>query len=96
MTQTRRKSLLESLTNIAVGYAVALATQMIVFPIMGIHVRPSQNVRIGLVFTAVSLARSYWLRRFFNRLDGRGLTTSRRGGRVGVLLDGRVAANEQR
>ena len=72
MTQTRRKSLMESVANIAVGYGIALATQMIVFPAMGIEVRVSQNVRIGLIFTAVSLGRSYGLRRLFNWWERKG------------------------
>ena len=70
MTQSRRQSFAESCANIAVGYLIALATQMVVFPAMGIEVRVSQNIRIGLVFTAVSLARSYLLRRWFDRRDG--------------------------
>jgi len=35
MKQSRFMSLLESTANIAVGYALALATQMIVFPLFG-------------------------------------------------------------
>lgn len=59
-------SLIESCANVAVGYLVALAAQLIVFPLLGIAVSLSQNVLIGAIFTAVSLARSYALRRFFN------------------------------
>jgi hypothetical protein len=53
--------------NVAVGYLVALATQLIVFPLLGIPVRLSQNIAIGAIFTVVSLVRSYCLRRMFNR-----------------------------
>ncbi len=67
MTQSRRHSAIESITNVAVGYFVALATQLIVFPLLGVPVRLSQNIAIGVIFTAVSLARSYCLRRIFNR-----------------------------
>ncbi len=64
--QSRLQSLLESFANIAIGYLVALAAQLIVFPLMGIAVRMDQNLAIGAIFTVVSLARSYALRRFFN------------------------------
>ncbi len=64
--QSRLQSLLESFANIAIGYLVALAAQLIVFPLMDIPVRLDQNLVIGAIFTGVSLARSYALRRFFN------------------------------
>jgi hypothetical protein len=66
MSQSRRMSLVESLTNIAVGYLVALAAQIVIFPILGVQASLSQNLMIGVLFTFVSLARSYALRRFFN------------------------------
>lgn len=64
--QTRLQSLLESCANVLIGYLVALGAQLVVFPLMGIPVSLSQNVVIGIIFTAVSLARSYALRRAFN------------------------------
>lgn len=67
--QTRRRSALESATNVAVGYLVALASQLALFPMFGIHVPIRSNVAIGAWFTVISLARSYVLRRAFNSLD---------------------------
>lgn len=66
MTQPRLHSLAESLANVAIGYGVALATQLAVFPLVGVEASMSQNVVIGAVFTVVSIARSYCLRRLFN------------------------------
>jgi len=65
MKQSRRMSLVESIANVVVGYGVALATQVVVFPWFGMTVTLRQNVQIGLIFTGVSLARSYLLRRAF-------------------------------
>lgn len=70
MRQSRAMSLLEAATNVTVGYGVALATQFAVFPVVGIEARTRQMLLVGLVFTAVSLARSYLLRRLFDRLLG--------------------------
>lgn len=67
MTQSRLESLIESLMNILIGYFVALASQLIIFPLMGIHVPLHTNLVIGLWFTAVSLVRSYVIRRWFNK-----------------------------
>lgn len=73
-TQSRRASFIESVTNTTVGYFVALATQFVVFPLLGIPVRLSQNIIIGLVFTVVSIVRSYCLRRAFNLIHAKGWT----------------------
>ncbi len=67
MSQTRLASLVESLTNVAIGYGVALLSQLAIFPHYGVHQTLADNVEIGLWFTAVSVARSYVLRRWFNR-----------------------------
>jgi hypothetical protein len=66
--QLKRHSFLESIINVAVGYGVALLSQILVFPIFGIHVSLKQNVYIGLIFTVISIVRSYFLRRIFNHL----------------------------
>lgn len=68
MSQGRRLSLIEAGTNVVVGYLLALATQLAVFPAVGVSVTLLDNLRISTAFVAVSLARSYLLRRIFNRL----------------------------
>lgn len=65
--QSRTNSCIESATNILIGYWCAVLTQLIVFPIMGIDVSLNKNLMIGLVFTLISLLRSYVIRRAFNR-----------------------------
>ncbi len=68
MKQTRRASMIEALLNVAIGFGVALATQLILFPIFGIHVRFLDDVLIGICFTAISIVRSYAVRRLFEAL----------------------------
>jgi hypothetical protein len=58
-------SLIEAVTNVAVGYVLAVATQIIVFPWFGLHASLGENLTLGGVFTAISLLRSYALRRLF-------------------------------
>ncbi len=67
MTQSRRMSLIEAVTNVAVGYVLAVATQIIVFPWFGLHPGLGENLTLGGIFTAISLIRSYALRRLFER-----------------------------
>lgn len=66
MSQSRSMSLVESCVNVAVGYGVAVAAQVAIFPMFGIRVSLTDNLLIGVAFTLVSLARSYALRRVFN------------------------------
>jgi hypothetical protein len=61
-------SLGEAGTNVVVGYGIAVATQLVVFPWFGLPARVSDALAIGLIFTAVSLARGYVLRRLFEAL----------------------------
>ena len=67
MPQSRRLSLLEAVTNVVVGYALAVLTQLIVFPWFGLTASLQDNLAIGAAFVGVSLVRSYALRRVFER-----------------------------
>lgn len=69
--QTRIQSAIEAVANVAVGYVVAILSQIAVFPLFGIHVPLSSNLAIGAWFTVISLVRSYILRRWFNGLKFR-------------------------
>lgn len=69
MSQTRIGSVIESLSNIAVGFSINWTANMIILPLFGFSTLTAEKAfDIGLVFTAISLARSYMLRRVFNRL----------------------------
>ena len=67
MMQTKYQSLIESLTNILIGYLTALLSQLLIFPLFNIYVTFQDNLLIGLYFTIISLIRSYLVRRYFNK-----------------------------
>ena len=67
MKQSRTMSLVESIANVIVGYGVAVVTQILIFPVFGLQTTLAQNLKMGAVFTIVSLGRSYALRRLFER-----------------------------
>jgi hypothetical protein len=69
--QSRVQSMIEAVANVFVGYVVAIISQILVFPMFGIHVPLSSNLAIGAWFTVISLIRSYVLRRWFNGLKFR-------------------------
>jgi hypothetical protein len=68
MKQSRLMSLVESVANVIVGYGVAVVTQILIFPMFGLHTTLGQNLAMGAVFTIVSLARSFLLRRLFEAI----------------------------
>lgn len=68
MKQSRTMSLVESLTNVAVGYGIAVITQIVVFPLFGLSTSLTENMAMGAIFTVVSIARSFTLRRLFEML----------------------------
>ena len=68
MKQSRLMSLVESVANVIFGYGVAVATQILIFPIFGLHTTLAQNLKMGLVFTVVSITRSDALRRLFEAI----------------------------
>lgn len=72
MTQSRLMSGVEAVANVSVGYGVAVGTQIVVFPWFGLQASLGDTLAIGAIFTLVSLARSYVLRRVFNGWTRRG------------------------
>ena len=72
MSQSRRMSFIEATTNVVVGYVLAILTQLAVFPLFGLEAALGEHLAIGMAFVGVSLARSYLLRRLFERLRGAG------------------------
>lgn len=68
MKQSRTMSLVETLTNVAVGYGIAVIAQILVFPLFGLLTTLGENMAMGAIFTLVSIARSYCLRRTFDGL----------------------------
>ena len=74
--QSRWISFIEAVTNIVVGYGLAVLTQIIVFPMFGLSMTLEQNLKIGIIFTSLSIARSFVLRRAFELIQVRAYVSS--------------------
>lgn len=68
MSQTRTGSIAEAFANILVGFTINYIANLLVFPLFGMHISPVNNFYMGLIYTVISLARSFILRRYFNGL----------------------------
>jgi len=66
MTQTKLGSLYEAVFNVLIGFAINFVANLYVLPLFGFNVTLTQNLAIGAIFTVISVARSYLIRRYFN------------------------------
>jgi hypothetical protein len=67
--QTKLGSFVEAWANIAIGFTINFFANMVILPLFGFaSLTPGKNFLIGVLYTFISLARSYVLRRWFNGL----------------------------
>jgi hypothetical protein len=66
MTQTKLGSLIEALFNVAIGFGINFTANMLIFPLFGFHITASANILMGVIYTGISIVRSYIIRRWFN------------------------------
>lgn len=66
MNQTRLGSLIEAVMNTAIGLVISIIANQLVFPRFGFHPTLGENIAISLIYTGISIARGYVLRRWFN------------------------------
>lgn len=64
--QSRTGAFVEAWTNVLVGYTINLVANLAVLPLFGFHVTVLDAAGIGIIFTVISVIRSYCLRRLFN------------------------------
>jgi len=67
--QSSRQSMVETLVGTAVGFGLSVAVwEFVVKPGWGLQTSFVENISITLLFTVVSIARGYVLRRIFNNM----------------------------
>ena len=64
--QTKRQSLIETLTNVGVGWFISFIANMLVLPLFGYNINLTDGVLISIIFTIISIVRGYVVRRWFN------------------------------
>jgi hypothetical protein len=66
--QSKKQSILETVTNVIAGLLISFVIQLIIYPILNIPVSINQNLIITFVFFVASFIRGYVIRRLFNKL----------------------------
>ena len=64
--QSKKQSAIESLTSTTIGIIIGIVLNLTILPIFGYPVSLSDSLWISVIFTAVSVIRSYAVRRIFN------------------------------
>ena len=64
--QSKRESMIESLTSTTIGIIIGIVLNLTILPIFGYPVSVVDSLWISVIFTIVSIVRSYVIRRFFN------------------------------
>ena len=65
--QNKTDSFIEACINTTLGFVIATGANIIIFPIVGITASTSQALLVGVLMTAISVARSYFIRRVANK-----------------------------
>ena len=66
--QKKFHSLVEAIFNTIFGFGISMIANIVVLPLFGFHPTIKDAFNIGLIFTVISIARSYVLRRIFNKI----------------------------
>lgn len=66
MNQSRTASLIEACVNVVIGLGINWIANMLILPLFGFNITGTQALNMGLIFTVISIARSYVIRRWFN------------------------------
>ena len=64
--QSKRESMIETLTNVCIGLLISFIANMLVLPLFGYDINLTDGVLISIIFTIISIVRGYMVRRWFN------------------------------
>ena len=66
MSQTKLGSFIEAWVNVLIGFTINYIANLLIFPLFNFHITLLENFYMGLIYTLISVVRSYCIRRWFN------------------------------
>lgn len=66
MRQTKLGSFYEACINVFIGFGINYCANLLILPIFGFHITLIENFFMGLLYTVISVIRSYIVRRWFD------------------------------
>lgn len=64
--QTKKQSLIETLTSVFAGWLIGVILNLTVLPLFDYNITIVDSLLVSLIFTVISVVRGYLIRRFFN------------------------------
>ena len=64
--QSKKDSLIESLTSTTIGWVIGVILNLTVLALFDYNITVTDSLLVPLIFTVVSVVRGYLIRRFFN------------------------------
>ena len=64
--QSKKDSLIESLTSTTIGWLIGVILNLTVLPLFDYNITVVDSLWVSLIFTVVSVIRGYLIRRYFN------------------------------
>ena len=64
--QSKKQSLIETLTSVFVGWLIGVILNLTVLPLFDYNITVVDSLWVSLIFTVISVVRGYLIRRFFN------------------------------
>ena len=64
--QTKRQSLIETLTSVFVGWLIGVILNLTILPLFDYNITVVDSLWVSLIFTVISVVRGYLIRRFFD------------------------------
>lgn len=69
--QSKKQSLIETITSVFVGWLIGVILNLTVLPLFDYNITVTDSLWVSLIFTIVSVIRGYLIRRTFNRMEKR-------------------------
>lgn len=66
MQQSRLGSFIEAWINVLIGFGINFIANLLILPMFGFNITLMDNLYIGILYTIISVVRSYAIRRWFN------------------------------
>ena len=66
MRQTKLGSFYEACINVLIGFSINYCANLLILTLFGFHITLSENIFMGLLYTVISVIRSYVVRRWFD------------------------------
>lgn len=64
--QSKKGSIAECILGTVIGFLISVIAYIFILPFYGIYISIFENMQIVTIFTVISIARQYMLRRIFN------------------------------